>query len=75
VEKPERSPSIMSVFSVIQSDSFPTARKLRDAKPRITGCWQQAWTDDDTQSTRFFAEANIFLPGLTTNNTSIDESF
>jgi len=65
----------MSVFSVIQSDSLPTARKLKDAKPRITDWWQQAWTNDNTQSTRFFAEANIALPGLTMNNTSTDDLF
>ena len=58
-----------------KSDSLPTAKKLKDAKFRITDWWQQAWTDDDTQSTRFFAEANIALPGLTINNTSIDDLF
>ena len=57
-----------------KSDSLPTAKKLKDAKFRITDWWQQAWTDD-MQSTRFFAEANIALPGLTTNNTSIDDLF
>ncbi|CAM2919255.1 methyltransferase domain-containing protein [Moritella viscosa] len=58
-----------------KSDSLPTARKLKDAKPRIIDWWQQAWIDDDIQSTRFFAEANIALPGLTINNTSIDDLF
>ena len=58
-----------------KSDSLPTAKKLKDAKFRITDWWQQAWTDDNTQSTRFFAEANIALPGLTINNTSIDDLF
>ncbi|KXO12835.1 hypothetical protein AKG98_4031 [Moritella sp. JT01] len=58
-----------------KSDSLPTAKKLKDAKLRITDWWQQAWTNDNTQSTRFFAEANIALPGLTTNNTSIDDLF
>jgi hypothetical protein len=52
--------------------------------------WQTAWLDDDTlvnnnlepsafridrQSKRFFAEANISLPGLTADNSSIDDLF
>ncbi|MFT2091109.1 methyltransferase domain-containing protein [Paraglaciecola sp. 2405UD69-4] len=35
-----------------------------------TGSWQQ-----DKQSKRFFAEANIALPGLNSNNQSIDDLF
>jgi SAM-dependent methyltransferase len=58
-----------------KSDSLPTARKLKDARSRITDWWQQAWNDDQTDSIRFFAEANIALAGLTTNNTSIDDLF
>ncbi|WP_017221305.1 class I SAM-dependent methyltransferase [Moritella dasanensis] len=58
-----------------KSDSLPTARKLKDARSRITDWWQKAWNDDQTDSIRFFAEANIALPGLTTNNTSIDDLF
>jgi SAM-dependent methyltransferase len=58
-----------------KSDNLPTARKLGEAKTRITEWWQQAWTEDSTEATRFFAEANIALPGLTTSNTSIDDLF
>jgi hypothetical protein len=49
--------------------------------------WQVAWLDEESstlkpsaglryeQSKRFFAEANIALPGLSVDNSSIDDLF
>ena len=60
-----------------KSDSLPTAFKLKDAKDRIQFWWKEAWLDDDdkNQKLRFFAEANIALPGLNSNNSSVDDLF
>ena len=58
-----------------KSDSLPAASKLKDAQNRILDWWQQAWLVDEADSIRFFAQANLALPGLTTCNTSIDELF
>ncbi len=60
-----------------KSDNLPTAARLSESKERITHWWQQAWVgdSDNNQRHRFFAEANIALPGLTTDNSSIDDLF
>jgi hypothetical protein len=62
-------------------DRLPTERKLVDARERMLHWWNMAWADDSdlggelTCSRRFFAEANIALPGLSIDNTSIDDLF
>ncbi|MBA6294414.1 methyltransferase domain-containing protein [Colwellia sp. MB02u-9] len=67
-----------------KSDRLPTEQKLKQAKERMQHWWQTAWLDDETglhgnnrtyEHQRFFAEANIALPGLTSQNTSIDDLF
>lgn len=72
-----------------KSDRLPTELKMKNAKQRITDWWQDAWLDNNTDkrqsdsddfqkinnSQRFFAEANIALPGLEANNNSIDDLF
>jgi len=59
-----------------KSDRLPTERKLKSSKERIQYWWQEAWLDNthDSQQ-RFFAEANIALPGLDSSNDSIDDLF
>lgn len=59
-----------------KSDRLPTERKLKSSKERIQYWWQKAWLDNthDRQQ-RFFAEANIALPGLDSSNDSIDDLF
>ncbi len=67
---------------------MPTEYKLKAAKERIQHWWQVAWLEQYlpsdpapaasliiSQSQRFFAEANIALPGLSSDNTSIDDLF
>ncbi|MEI8625911.1 class I SAM-dependent methyltransferase [Pseudoalteromonas sp. B137] len=60
-----------------KSDKLPTESKLLNAKCRITGWWKEAWlnTDNTSQQNRFFAEANIALPGLDSTNNSADDLF
>lgn len=64
-----------------KSDRLPTELKMKDAKTRITDWWQDAWldielsTDLSHEKQRFFAEANIALPGLDANNNSVDDLF
>ncbi len=66
-----------------KSDRLPTEQKLKQAKERMQHWWQTAWLDDEPSAglryeqrqKRFFAEANIALPGLSSNNTSIDDLF
>jgi len=67
-----------------KSDRLPTEYKLKAAKERIQYWWQEAWlgnTDEpkislvDSQRQRFFAEANIALPGLNSDNSSVDDLF
>jgi hypothetical protein len=72
-----------------KSDRLPTEQKLKVAKERIQHWWQVAWLDDEfktlepsdflnnkkNQSQRFFAEANIALPGLNSDNSSVDDLF
>lgn len=57
-------------------DRLPTEFKLRQAKQRIQDWWQAAWLSGQAcYLQRFFAEANIALPGLSSNNQSIDDLF
>jgi len=62
-------------------DRLPTERKLLDARERMLQWWNIAWADDTdlgkelTCRRRFFAEANIALPGVSIDNTSIDDLF
>ena len=62
-------------------DRLPTERKLKEAKERMLDWWRMAWLDDISTTDnmavekRFFAEANIALPGLPNDNLSIDDLF
>jgi SAM-dependent methyltransferase len=59
-----------------KSDRLPTEQKLKIAKERIQRWWQEAWLENfDNNHQRFFAEANIALPGVNSNNSSIDDLF
>jgi SAM-dependent methyltransferase len=66
-----------------KSDRLPTEHKLKVSKERIQHWWQEAWLKTDKndpsasliKSQRFFAEANIALPGLTSDNSSIEDLF
>jgi len=59
-----------------KSDRLPTEQKLKQAKERIQHWWQQAWLEpEDNDEQRFFAEANIALPGLNSDNSSVDDLF
>ena len=67
-----------------KSDRLPTETKMKNAKQRITDWWQDAWLTDQqsivnnapsNSQQRFFAEANIALPGLSANNHSVDNLF
>ncbi|MBU2878124.1 methyltransferase domain-containing protein [Aliiglaciecola lipolytica] len=61
----------------IKRDRLPSEHKLKEAKERMQDWWLSAWLEDDliNQKQRFFAEANIALPGLTPQNDSIDDLF
>jgi SAM-dependent methyltransferase len=62
-------------------DRLPTEHKLKAAKERIQHWWQTAWLDEQhldistDNHKRFFAEANIALPGLSSDNSSVDDLF
>lgn len=64
-----------------KSDRLPTEQKFKHAKERMQNWWQAAWLDDETSATttdiqkRFFAEANVALPGLNSDNSSVDDLF
>lgn len=59
-----------------KSDKLPTEQKLKQAKERIQQWWQVAWLEpEDNVQKRFFAEANIALPGLSSDNSSVDDLF
>jgi len=59
-----------------KSDRLPTEHKLNASKARIKNWWQEAWLQNtDESQQRFFAEANIALPGLNSDNSSIDDLF
>jgi len=59
-----------------KSDRLPTEQKLKIAKERIQHWWQAAWLKSSgDRHQRFFAEANIALPGLNSDNSSIDDLF
>jgi CRISPR/Cas system Type II protein with McrA/HNH and RuvC-like nuclease domain len=59
-----------------KSDRLPTEYKLKEAKERIKNWWQEALLGSiDDKHQRFFAEANIALPGLNSDNSSTDDLF
>jgi SAM-dependent methyltransferase len=68
-----------------KSDRLPTEQKLKQAKERIQHWWQTAWLDSSGNTNikdsltsnhlRFFAEANVALPGLNSANVSVDDLF
>ncbi|AGP86605.1 type 11 methyltransferase [Alteromonas mediterranea U7] len=62
-----------SIINNQKSDKLPTESKLLNAKSRISEWWKEAWLDFQTE--RFFAEANIALPGLNSSNNSVDDLF
>jgi hypothetical protein len=58
-------------------DRLPSEKTLNAAKERMQQWWTSAWLDEahTNHKKRFFAEANIALPGLTAQNCSIDDLF
>ncbi|AXQ98986.1 class I SAM-dependent methyltransferase [Pseudoalteromonas piscicida] len=62
-----------SIINNQKRDKLPSESKLLNAKSRITEWWKEAWLDSQTE--RFFAEANIALPGLDSSNNSVDDLF
>ncbi|WP_158768333.1 class I SAM-dependent methyltransferase [Paraglaciecola sp. L1A13] len=58
-------------------DKLPSEKTLNAAKERMQHWWASAWLNDNKQNQkqRFFAEANIALPGLSAQNDSIDDLF
>jgi SAM-dependent methyltransferase len=59
-----------------KSDRLPTEQKLKQAKDRIQFWWKNAWLGNtENYQQRFFAEANIALPGLNSDNSSVDDLF
>jgi SAM-dependent methyltransferase len=66
-----------------KSDLLPSETKMHNAKQRITDWWTDAWLKPavgsfdlvQEQGQRFFAQANIALPGLAADNNSIDDLF
>ena len=58
-------------------DKLPSEKTLNAAKERMQHWWASAWLNDNdsSQKQRFFAEANIALPGLSAQNDSIDDLF
>jgi SAM-dependent methyltransferase len=58
-------------------DKLPSEKTLSAAKERMQHWWASAWLNDNShnQKQRFFAEANIALPGLSAQNDSIDDLF
>ena len=72
-----------SKTNIQKSDHLPTEQKMKNAKHRITNWWADAWLSEATNGNqdtisndqRFFAEANIALPGLDASNSSIDDLF
>lgn len=59
-----------------KSDRLPTVEKLIASKERIQYWWQEAWIkDNDHHQKQFFAEGNIALPGLNSDNNSLDDLF
>ena len=65
-----------------KSDRLPSAIRMKDAEERMTQWWQQAWLKNADHKAshvsterRFFAEANLALPGLTCDNRSHHDVF
>jgi hypothetical protein len=56
-----------------KKDRIPKSIRFTEAKDDILQWWGEAWDDDYHQ--RFFTEANISLPVLTSNNESLDDIF
>ncbi|MCH1928751.1 methyltransferase domain-containing protein [Shewanella sp. A25] len=66
-----------SLVNLKKSDRLPTEAKLLNARNRLTEWWDEAWLkiNDEGVKNRFFAEANIALPGLNAKNSSLDDLF
>ncbi|WP_412972124.1 methyltransferase domain-containing protein [Glaciecola sp. MF2-115] len=58
-------------------DKLPSAQTLKQSKSRMQEWWMMAWLNDNEskEKQRFFAEANLALPGLSHDNQSIDDVF
>ncbi|WP_366525094.1 hypothetical protein [uncultured Shewanella sp.] len=67
---------------------LPSRARLQQSETRICDWWQQAWLGSDshnlqsdylesrhTYTQRFFAQANLALPGLTQTNRSVSDVF
>ncbi len=62
-------------------DKLPAETTLQNARPLIHEWWKDAWVNNQIQKSgisqqqRFFAEANLALPGLSADNQSLDDVF
>lgn len=56
-----------------KKDRIPTSIRFTEAKDDILHWWKDAWDDDYQQ--RFLTEANISLPGLASDNESLEDIF
>lgn len=58
-------------------DKLPSAQTLKQSKSRMQEWWSMAWLGESgvEEKQRFFAEANLALPGLPYKNESIDDVF
>ncbi|KGJ90472.1 class I SAM-dependent methyltransferase [Thalassotalea sp. ND16A] len=57
-------------------DQLPSEKRLRNSKNRIKDWWQEAWLENTAINKQlFFSEANIALPGLSSDNQSKDDLF
>lgn len=48
---------------------------VKDAHQRIHHWWKQAWQQNEQDQRRFFAKANLALPGLSMTNDKVDDVF
>lgn len=58
----------------VKRDRLPTQTRLAKAQPFITDWWQQAWQTEQEQQ-RFFTEAALSLPNLSSGCRDFDEIF
>lgn len=56
-------------------DRIPTNAKYEDSREHIIEWWQRAWVDDELNQNRFFTQASLSLPGISSEDKDLQSLF
>ncbi len=64
-----------SIVNNQKRDQVPSHQRFNNAKESILNWWEEAWVNDTNYQKRFYAETTLSLPGLNTQEPSLEDVF